>query len=258
MGKEKPVRILFVVNEHPNEAFGISTARETAKELQKQGFRLLVEGKDKIPKTPQGKEIVFVKIKAKETLLGRMVNGLPLRTKRQKRSEADPSWYWTMAHNYEVKAAKSKKYKPTAIYSFHCAPQGDNVYFKKGWVDFRIETYGQAPVGGRHVPTRIIEIKTIQKEIPPRPAKRIRKHAGPKGTIPLTRYLTHTTSNALNRKVGMTPEAFGKSLAKKISKEIRAIGRGRTLAPVPGRIKKVPFQEKTARKRGIKVRRTPR
>jgi hypothetical protein len=122
MEKAKPVRLLFVVNEHPNEAFGISTARETAKELQKQGFRLLVDGRDKIPKAPRGKEIVFVKVKAAETLLGRMVKNLPLRTKGQKKSGADPNWFWTMTRNFEIRGAKAKEYNPTAIYSFHCAP----------------------------------------------------------------------------------------------------------------------------------------
>jgi hypothetical protein len=56
----------------------------------------------------------------------------------------------------------------------------------------------------------------------------------------------------------MMPEAFGKSLAKKISKEIRAIERGRTLASVPGRIKRVPVQKRTARKGRKPPKRKPR
>lgn len=236
------VRLVFVVNEHPNEAFGISTARETAKELQKQGFKLLVEGKNKISNTPQGNEIVLVKVKAAKTLLGRMLKGLPIKTREQKQSGADPNWYWTYRHNFDTRAKKAKKYKPTAIYTFHCAPQGDNVYFNKGRVDYQIATYEQIPIGGRFVPTKVIELKTVQKRIPIRPAMRIKKHLELKTINTATRYLTHTTSNALTRKAGLTPEVFGKSLAKKISNEVRAMELGQIrLAPVTGRIKRVPW-----------------
>ncbi len=225
-------RIIFVVNEHPNEAFGISAARETAKELQSQGFRLLVEGKDKIPKKPEGNEIVWVKVKPAETLLGRALKGLPLETERQQKSGVEVEWYWSNARGFEVRESRAKKYGPAAIYGFHCAPQGDRTYFKRGPADYDIQT--NETYSG--IPTRIVEIKSAQKELPARARARIAKSATGKVREPFIRYLTHTTSQTLTRNAGLTPEAFGKALAKKILEDVQRIEKRLELRRVRGRV----------------------
>lgn len=71
-------RILFVVNMHPNEAFAISVANQTARQLQKKRLQTI-----KIPEKPTGDEVILAKVKPEDTLLGRIPRVVPKARRRR-------------------------------------------------------------------------------------------------------------------------------------------------------------------------------
>ncbi len=189
-------KLLFIVNEHPNEAFSISAARETAKMLKQ-----------------TGNEIVWYKVPFKETVLGkRMTN--------PKMNISEKNFTEDLKNSYERIERLAKKHKPDHVLNFHTTPH-DNPFWKgkggKTRGDFAISTSGR--YSGKVL---TIEVKAHYKSMPKRHLKKL-NFITPKKTnyYDYKQYLTETTSQKLTRQDGLIPKAFGKAIAKRIQEHIK-------------------------------------
>jgi hypothetical protein len=200
------VRLMFIVNEHPNEGFAISCAKRIAEELQRKGFRIYVEGKDKIPKKTNADEIIWIKTNPNET-----VTGKPLKMSEGTLDAAD--FRKIEENNLRTGNKKMKEYEIDLGYRFHTSPKR---YFEAN-IPFNRDYEAR-----RDDDTKVtaIEIKAIYRDMPAQIIDRIRKHTTPYYLQRNGLYTTKTTSNALNRKNGLTPEEYGKEIAKKILEEV--------------------------------------
>lgn len=126
-------RLLFIVNEHPDEAFAISAARETARQLQSQGFRLFTLGKDSIPAEPQGNEIVWAKVRPEDTLLGTVIRKAPTASRYNSTTAARLDDL-----RYKIAEKIIAENRTEYNYSFHCTQQGHHFGGVKR-ADFTIE-----------------------------------------------------------------------------------------------------------------------
>lgn len=184
-------RILFVVNQHPNEAFAITVARETAKLLRKAGH-----------------EIIWKKFKAEETMLGTAL-------KKGKKIESKKITNIINQQN-KIISGLAKRKKPDLTYNFHCTPHKSSFWAatrKRKEADFAIlKNSNIEGVKG----LRLIEIKAHYKKMP--------KSIIAKGPtkFPLVRkYFKKTTSHILTRKASLHPENYAKAIAAKIKQQIR-------------------------------------
>jgi hypothetical protein len=212
-------KILFIVNEHPNEAFAISVARETAKRLK-----------------AAGREIVWVKTGIKDTLLGRA-----LKNPNAKVSERTSGLIYN--RRFAKLSELIQKYGPCSVYDFHCTPP-DDILWRAGKSeispDFHISRYGKDSVN-------VVEIKAYYRKLPERILQRTEKarQSFPAGA----HYLEETTSQALTRQKGLMPKEFGKAIAKTIAQITRA-GRKPGILIDAGVVKRVfPKQKRRAGRR---------
>jgi len=187
-------KILFIVNEHPNEAFAISVARETEKILKE-----------------TGNEVVWYKIPFKETVLGKVMANPNMKITRETLLNA-------LAKSYERAEKLIKKYRSNFTYDFHTTTHNNPFWWtssRKKRCDFHIALSEM-----RGSPFSIVEIKAHYKNMPRRHLK--------KGAIEIPphslgeTYLRKTTSQKLMRRKGLTPEEFGKAIAQRIEGHITA------------------------------------
>jgi len=189
-------KLLFIVNEHPNEAYAISAARETAKMLKQ-----------------TGNEIVWHKVPFKETVLGKVMANPKMKID-EKLFTVD------LKNSYERIERLAKKYKPDRVLNFHATPHDDPFWKGKGGKshgDFAISSSGR--YSGKVL---TIEVKACYKSMPERHLKKI-DFTDPKRVIYYNceHYIKETTSQKLTRQEGLTPKAFGKAIAKRIETHIK-------------------------------------
>jgi hypothetical protein len=201
------VRILFVVNDEPHEAFAISAARETMNAFQAQGFSIYRIGKDEIPQKPEGNEIIWGKINPKETFLGGI-----LKTDKVNLSVEELQNLAMMPFLRRKKWAM--QYSPLVTYTFHCSPHDKDYWEVMGKVDYTIEA-AEGPND------RVVEVKAVYKKMPQRILEKYKEKTG---AYPEKE--SRTTSTIDTKKAGLHPEEFGKAIAKAIKKEI---GRVKTI-----------------------------
>ncbi len=199
-------RIMFVVNQHPYEAFAISVARETAKQFSSQGFKILRNEKDKISEKPIGNELIWCKIKSQETFFGARLRS------------AKTQFF---IHEKELELGGGEKaikkwiddYNPLIVYSFHCTPKSDRFWSWVGNADFVIEKFQKArslQIKGNRI--KAIEIKAKYKLLP----NQIRG---------LNPYFGYATSHQDTIKTGLRPEELGKEIAMAINLEITRLSK---------------------------------
>ena len=189
-------KLLFIVNEHPNEAFSISAARETARVLKQ-----------------AGNEIVWYKVPLKETVLGKVMTNPKMKVTEELFIE-------DLKNSYERIEKLAKKHKPDRVLNFHATPHDDPFWKGKGRKsrgDFTISSSGY--YSGKVL---TIEVKAHYKKMPERHLKKI-NFTDPKKTIYYNceQYITETTSQKITRQEGLTPKAFGKAIAKRIQEHIK-------------------------------------
>lgn len=224
-------RLLFIVNDHPNEAFAISSAWDAAMELQGQGFRLFVLGKDEIPEKAKGNEIIIAKVSPKETLLGRAQRGLPV-TRGKNSMGKNAAWFWT--HTVPIERAQRLAMQRNAdiTYSFHCT-EAEGIIS-----DFAFLEWYPSKKKQRRIPLRLVEIKAHYKRMPGNPLGKIKDpwYHRDFGNASLGHYLQETTSHPLTIAAGLTPEGYGKAIAEQIQKDVELHKRGKKLEPLFGSI----------------------
>jgi hypothetical protein len=135
-------KVLFIVNEHPNEAFAIIVARETAKLLRKVGYT-----------------VDWKKINAKDTVLGAILKS----GKERKFSEADLYHINTGMQCRAVWNAMRES-KASAVYRFHCTEPGSEMWKGDGGSDFKIMHFDYEP----SFLVQLVEIKAFSKPMPKR------------------------------------------------------------------------------------------
>lgn len=179
-------RILFIVNEHPNEAFAISVAKEAAKRLRAGGHNVIME-----------------KIRPEETMLGRVL-------KRQSKSELSWEDVSHIENNKKIIVdLHIQKHNPDISYTFHCTPHTEGHWKHYRHDDFTIQD--SADMGER---LNVIEIKARYKNIPRRTLNNIMPKLPKEGwNVPRANYFLETTSQKLTRNAGLTPEKLGRAIA---------------------------------------------
>ncbi|MDP2973542.1 MAG: hypothetical protein Q8N60_00680 [Candidatus Diapherotrites archaeon] len=199
-------KILFIVNEHPTEAFAISVAREAAERLRAAGHT-----------------VVRKKVKFKDTLLGWI-----LKNPNAKLSERTIA---SIYDRWDTKVSKLiQKYGSASVYDFHCTQPDDKLWSagrSGASPDFRITPF---------MGCNVVEIKAHYRNLPERILQRTEKAR--KAVPSIARYLDRITSQALTRQKGLTPEEFGKAIAKTIDQRTRAARKPRT-RPYKGIVKRV-------------------
>ena len=221
-------RILFVVNEHPNEAFAISVARETAKLLR-----------------AKGQEIIWKKFPFRETMLGRAL-------KEDAAKVIFPA-FLDSTHRARLIQGWIRQENPSLVYKFHCTP-AEHAYWAEvnPGKDFVIEADSE-PNRAFEKPSFLIEIKAKFAKFPERVLRKV--GAPVDGTymngVVWAPYLTITTSQQLSRKAGLTPEKFGKAIARVIGMHAKQQRKMLALQNISGRILRAP------KKRLAKIRQRP-
>jgi len=217
-------RILFVVNEHPTEAFSIPVARETAKLLRKAGHT-----------------ITFKKFSPEDSAFGVLLKN----TERGKFVKKEVRVL--EAHSFEEIFGMTKSRKYELIYTFHCTPYSRKYWQNdpgERWSDFRFVDITPKMKG--------VEIRAKYKSLPKRVYKRIRAsmkegvYPGLSRRIKAKTYsslsrrikarLRTTTSIQLTRKAGLHPEDFAEPISKTIQvqiKEAKTSSRKRRREPWP-------------------------
>lgn len=256
-------KIMFIVNEHPNEAFAITVARKTAEILRK-----------------KGNEILWHKVEPEHTILGKVSKT----TKKIELGSTDSySKLLTMNEkakeeslNEVVKVVREKN--PAFIYRFHCTGEPAAVWRDHGNADLSIEEDNS---WGRELlnrPLRVIEIKAVYKPIAKKMRKRINAAfaKGPKAKAGdgqrfytwiderdlYEQYLTKTTSQGLSRTQGLAPEEFARSIAENILKDIESGGKllkryipssGYYTRGIFGKIKRIKEGEQKMQRRPLRI-----
>ncbi|GEM_PF-2810770 len=200
-------RILFIVNDHPNEAFAITVAKRTAEQLK-----------------AAGQELIWVKVPAEETLLGRVIRGKPL--------GKETSFQWTQIRPKERAKKLIEEKKPAVVYNFHCTP-AENIHWKQTNADYTIVPH----LEWKGIQLMVVEIKAQYKKIPERALRHIKKYSRKIDESSKKRYLESTTSHRQTLQAGLTPEEFGKAIAIRISKDVQALARKRSIKGAMGRIR---------------------
>ncbi len=201
-------RVLFIVNEHPNEAFAISVARETAKLVRAAGHTVAWR------KVPREATYLGVILDADRALSHEDV------VRRKKTAEVVEGFH--------------KEVKPELTYKFHCTPHDELLWrksYKRAKADFSIR--GGRRKDGTHSYT--VEMKAVYKPFPKRLDDRITSKTDG-WAIRRASYLEKTTSQSKTRELGLDPEKFAERIAKVILKE--NIPKRREIFRRRGRIKK--------------------
>ncbi len=189
-------KILFAVNEHPDEAFAISVAKITKKILETAGH-----------------EVVWHKVKAKDTALGALLKA----KKGKKFTDAELDKISKKARQSVLKVRDFVK--PDITYDFHCSPHDAKWWALNGAGNPRradYEIFYRNPKGD----FRIIELKAHYKKLP----KQIQKKISTATSARISTheiYLTQTTSQHLTRNIGLNPKTFAQKISKKINQQIQ-------------------------------------
>ncbi|MBN2067076.1 MAG: hypothetical protein JW744_01255 [Candidatus Diapherotrites archaeon] len=188
-------RILFIVNEHPNESFATSVAKETKKLLEKAGH-----------------EVIWRKFKPKDTMLGRVIRS----SRKKKFSEKE------LERIYLEKADKKilsmvHECKPDATYNFHCTPDYEPAWEADSPADFLIAT---RKIGNTKKEMELVEIKAKYKFLPERIRGSVKRKTK-SHNLKLQRYLLQNTSQKETREAGLHPENFAEEIAKTIERRAR-------------------------------------
>ncbi|MCX6798909.1 MAG: hypothetical protein NTW59_02310 [Candidatus Diapherotrites archaeon] len=202
------VRILFVVNAHPGEAFAMMVAQLAAKEFGKEGFRVLRMGREKIPGKPQGNELIWAKINPKDTMLGKIL-------KMPAGQKIDPKKAWA-GHLIPVQLAHDTKASIT--YNWHCSPPAGLDLEHPDTTAFWITP----DVFITHKLMRCVEINAIFKAMPPKILAKVME-ATPEEAwrrLAIQKYALEQTSVKAMREAGLHPEKFAVAIAAKIRYEI--------------------------------------
>jgi hypothetical protein len=188
-------KILFIVNDHPNEAFAISVAREAAKWLRKAGHNMIWEMTD-----------------PNDTVLGKVLKNPNMKVTGKTFLEAQHQ-------SYERMGKLILKHKPKITYNFHTSPHDDPLWTdpRKTPADFDI-THSKS-----HGKTwMFVEIKAHYKKLPERHLSKgiiaIAAHSPYYGSA---HYLREGTSQQLTRKMGLAPEILGRMIAERIENHLR-------------------------------------
>jgi hypothetical protein len=225
MFQSKMARILFIVNEHPTEAFEIAVARETKKLLKREGH-----------------QVVLSPLRLKETSLGAIFEHGPQRSYGETLAKAIDS---TNPKKVMKKAINSSK--PDITYRFHCTHHKCEFWKetkKHEAADFDIcrdwpfDTFVET-----------VEIKAHFKSMPRRVLDRI----DPNGEMPVDYHYTQTTSHQLTTKAGLTPEEFARSIAAGIKNQIREVEAGKPPSNVRDLIKR-KYNERSGRPQRPRVK----
>jgi len=179
-------RVLFIVNQHPNEAFSTAVARETAKLLRAEGHT-----------------VVFAKVNFGETTFGKALAGKV--GKRSLRAEE------SLLDKKAIGLAKS--FSSPFVYNFHCTPS-DSEYWheeKRRGKNF----YAEERIG-----SWLVEVKAAYRPFPERLRKRI--EANPaiqknRGFYQGSSYLMRTSSHQASLAAGINPGRIAEELAETIS-----------------------------------------
>ncbi len=188
-------KILFIVNDHPNEAFAISVAREAAKRLRADGH-----------------EIVWKMTNPKDTVLGKVLKNPNMEVKAKTFIDAQRGTYDRMGRLIQ-------KHNPKVTSNFHATPHDDPLWTdpRKPAADFEIS---YSKLHGRTV--MFIEVKARYTKLPKRHLEKgriaIPAHSPYHGA---GHYLREGTSQQLTREMGLTPEILGTVIAKRIENRAR-------------------------------------
>ena len=175
-------RLLFVTNEHSNEALGIPVANKTAEILRKQGF-----------------EVIVYKIPFKDTYLNRVLSGEMHHTERR---------------HFDTHVDISKvrqEVKPDLTVHFHCTPHNKYKPFKSS--DFLVDRNTLAP---DHSKEFVVELAAVYAPFPKPITKRLDEIALPH--VRGTDILNEASSIPLSKQVGLESEKFARAIAPIIQK----------------------------------------
>ena len=187
-------KILFIVNEHPCEAYAITVARETAKLLRGQGHT-----------------VIWKKIKPTDSALGAI-----LKSKKKQFSEKELDYI----HFYKAgrrTLSTIEKVKPDLTYNFHCTPHDWYKWTRGVKADFSIEPIKDE--GNRSLMT--VEIKAVYKPFPRGVFEIISRKVSYR-SFDVSHYLRETTSHQLTRAKGLHTENFAETIAAALEKQIRS------------------------------------
>lgn len=221
-------KFLFIVNEHPNEAFAISVARETAKRLKAAGHN-----------------VVWKKIKFKNTVLGKVWKSHEMKVKGEIFQDA-------IGKSYERAEKLIKGHKPDFMYDFHACPHGDPFWTssRKAKGDFAMklgELFGK--------PFTVVEVKAYYKKMPKRHLKKGKLEGlAPQFMKYAAHYLRETTSQKLTMQRGLTPEEFGKAISQRIEGHVRAWEEKLALGSERALIPRVASKRKSRARKFVRVR----
>jgi len=248
------VRLVFMVNIHPNEAFAINVAMHARRELAKIGFRVYVEGRDKIPEKPKGNEIVWVKVPFGETMMGAVAKG-------REQGKFEPKELTDIDQRFAGKKSRlAREYSAWALYDFHCTSADWNFWNRPEKPDFTIETRGKE---GNAI-MKLVEIKGYYQDLPKRHLERSKarvelpymRHDERQQPIDHSHYFTKTTSVEMALEAGVTAKALGKEIAKRIQRHISspkwAVEKMET-GIVPREVTRAAVQRKKFKKQGVRV-----
>jgi len=196
-------RIVFVVNQHPTEAFSASVAVETAKHLRKAGH-----------------EIVWEKIKPGETMLGAV-----LRPRGKKKFSERKLTDIEQNINQRILTMLEKN-KADLLYDFHATPP-ENVLWKKKHTGAEHDYSFDGEYHGEQ--GRTVEVKAYYQSLPKRILRKIEQRMPEVvGTFRMD-YFSKVTSPKLTRQAGLTKEEFGKAIAERIQRQIARLAHGESL-----------------------------
>jgi len=221
-------RILFIVNEHLDEAFAISVARETAKLLKKAGH-----------------VVIWRKFKPEETALGAI-----LKSKKGTKFSKDK----LERIHLKLPDAKIQQFinetKPELTYRFHCSPPEEGVW-KGQFAGLESRCYAHYEIS-HEIDTpkniQLVEIMAYYKRLPRRISRKI-KETAPSKPNSLKGYLARTTSQQLTKKAGLHPELFAETIAPKIEEQIENLKNKERIWGARGPIKSRPKDWQRRRRR---------
>ncbi|MFA6269121.1 MAG: hypothetical protein WCW13_01705 [archaeon] len=237
------VKVLFVVNYHPNEPFAISVAKHAAEELKRQGI-----------------EVTTMKVPFAETHFGQLMKtGVP-----QKPSEMDTK-EGKLIDKYQAKTGAD------LVYTFHAAEPNHmdfEVHFrtKKPTYDFYVSPHlsEEHAIGHYASPEKkgrrfVVENKAEFIDFPPQVKAKVdaklHNHYPAEMDSPYSLnnpfrdwYLSRTSSLQKSKASGLDPAEFGLQIAKVVKFHVRKFRTNKRIhmVRIPGRL---PIQRLAQRRR---------
>jgi len=225
-------RILFIVNEHPNEALAMSAAKEAKRFLEAAGHK-----------------VIWFKFNPKDTMLGRVLSG-PSQSSKYRVEYSDNELTDIDLKRNVIINKLIRKHKPLLTYKFHCT-NSDQYYWKFSHptADF---TIGPSKSDILHkiraVPierVRTIEIKAPYSNFPKNARNLVENRTSElsrdtKSDFGKGDWLLKVAPLRLARQAGITPINLGRIISRQIHAEAQhAVKQPLRLTSISiGRIKK--------------------